>query len=174
MLVTERLILKSPLGVVNAKDVVSAIADENTVRYMDSAPSEYTLEDASSFLRFLESVRDDAGCVQLGLFLKDTGEFIGMVSLENIDPAGRSGDLGYWVSERHVGKGLAGEACRGVIDHARLNVGMSSINAYVITENARSIRLLETLGFSRVRTLPKDVENKGELVDRYLYTLVLN
>ena len=65
------------------------------------------------------------------------------------------------------------ECAKAVIQYAKTNLGMKSLNAFVITEHEKSIRLLERLGFVRKELLKNDTENKGREVDRYWYKLVL-
>ena len=83
-------------------------------------------------------VKDDVpiGCVGL-LFHPDTNHWWGEGAVE----------LGYWIAEEHWGKGYATEASKAIIDHAFDDLGISQIYASYRTENVRSKRVLEKLGF---------------------------
>lgn len=174
VITTQRTQLKFPLPYVNAEQVVQAIADPDTVRYMSAVPNmEYTVEDAESFLNFLRYTETSVSDLELGVFLRATNTFVGMCALESIDIAQGTCELGYWLSKACVGSGLMFECASALIQCAQNQLHMKVINAYVITAHERSIRLLERLGFTRKDRLVNDVENKGELVDRYWYQLRL-
>ena len=96
-----------------------------------------------------------------------------MCTLENINREYAVCELGYWLSKAYVGSGYMTECTKAIIQYAKEELNMKSINAFVITEHAKSIALLEKLGFVRKELLKKDTENKGVEVDRYWYKLIL-
>ena len=65
------------------------------------------------------------------------------------------------------------ECANAIIQFAKNELNMKSINAFVITEHKRSILLLERLGFIRMQLLENDTENKGKQANRYWYKLQL-
>lgn len=71
-----------------------------------------------------------------------------------IAPSFPEPQLLYALLERWTGRGLAAEMARAAIAHARGTAGFRAIEADVDAVNARSVRLLETLGFERVGTTP--------------------
>lgn len=171
ILETERLILKSPLNVVTPMDIVNAIDHEETKKYLSSVPSIYTEETAKSFLGYLTAVKDSQETIQLGIFEKISERFIGMVTLESINHKDSSCELGYWISKDFTGKGLAFEAAYKMLEYAVKDLGIKTVKAYVIKEHEKSIGLLKRLGFKEKELLVNNVENKGQLVDRFLYVL---
>lgn len=78
-------------------------------------------------------------------------------SKENSSPLGICGlikrdylehiDLGFALLERHWGQGYAAEAARGTIDYAFTELDLDELWAVTLPANARSIALLEKLGF---------------------------
>lgn len=65
------------------------------------------------------------------------------------------------------------ECVNAIIQYAKNELHMKSVNAFVITEHKKSIALLERLGFARKELLENDTENKGKEVNRYWYKLLL-
>ena len=61
-------------------------------------------------------------------------------------------DIGYAFLPQHWGRGYAFEAARGVLAHAKHDIGLKRIVATVRAENAASIKLLEKLGLRFERT----------------------
>lgn len=76
------------------------------------------------------------GCVGL-LFHPDTNHWWGEGSAE----------LGYWIAEEYWGNGYATESSKALIEHAFNDLDVKKIYATYRTENIRSKRVLEKLGF---------------------------
>lgn len=174
ILKTERTELKFPLPFITSQIVVEAIGDKETVKFMDSVPTmEYTEEDATNFMNYLKYTEKSDEELELGIFDMKTKKFIGMCTLKNINKEDSVCELGYWLEKSYVGNGYMTECCKAVIQYAKDELHMKALNAFVITEHLKSIALLERLGFIRKEPLKNDTENKGELVDRYWYKLLL-
>lgn len=62
-------------------------------------------------------------------------------------------DLGYALLPEHVGHGLAREAAEAVMAYAQSALHLTRIAAIVNPDNARSIRLLDHLGFAYEATM---------------------
>ena len=76
------------------------------------------------------------GCVGL-LFHPDTNHWWGEGAAE----------LGYWIAEEYWGNGYATESSKALIEHAFNDLDVKTIYATYRTENIRSKRVLEKLGF---------------------------
>lgn len=174
LLQTQRTEMKFPLPHVSAEQVARAINDQETVRYMSAVPSmRYTEKDAAGFLLYLQSTEKSATELELGVFWKETGAFIGMCALENMDQNQGACELGYWLCKSYVGQGVMLECASALLGYAKRELHMKRVNAFVVTEHARSIRLLQRLGFERKQRLVNDAVNKGIPVDRFRYALEL-
>ena len=126
----------------------------------------------SYILDFLSKTEDSEKRLELGAFEKLSGQFIGMITLENIDCNSFSCDLGYWISKPNTGKGLAFEGSTQLIQFAYDKLKIKRIDAFVIKEHIKSIALLERLGFEKMELLLENEENDGVLVDRYKDSLI--
>jgi len=78
------------------------------------------------------------------------GEPVGWIFLNNIirGPL-RSCSVGYWVAQRHGGKGYATAALRGALDVAFNELELHRVDAFARTDNERSCRMLDRAGFHR-------------------------
>lgn len=168
---TDRLILKSPVDLVKPEDILTAINYKETLQYLSSAPKDYSIEHAKSFLKFLSNVEDSERMLELGVFEKSCGRFTGMITLENINYDDLSCELGYWISKPFTGKGIAFEGSKMLIEFAFDTLKMQRIDAFVIKEHLKSIALLERLEFKQIDLLIDNEKNDGVLVDRYKYSL---
>lgn len=138
---TERLLLR-PGWAEDAPHLSRAIADEQIVRNLATAPWPYALRDAEAFLAtprdpampsFLIFERTDADPVLVGA--------CGMARR----PSGAV-EMGYWIARPHWNKGFATEASRALIDIAR-TLKLPRLEASHFIDNPASGRVLEKLGF---------------------------
>ena len=86
---------------------------------------------------------------------KDDGKLLGMTALftawRDLDPEfGEEPEMGWIFATETHGKGLAGEACRAVIDWAETNLDPTPIWAIIAPANEPSLRLAGKLGFERL------------------------
>ena len=138
---TERLLLR-PGWAEDAPALARAIADEQVVRNLATAPWPYAIEDAEAFLA---SPRDPV----MPSFLiteRTHGDpiIVGACGLGR-RPSGAV-ELGYWIGRAHWGKGFATEAGRALIDIAR-TLKLPRLEASHFLDNPASGRVLEKLGF---------------------------
>ena len=82
-------------------------------------------------------------------------KLVGMVSLFNawraLDPQfGEQPEMGWIFATEVHGRGIAGEACRGVLDWADAHLAPTPIWAIISPGNDASFKLAERLGFERL------------------------
>ncbi len=83
---------------------------------------------------------------------KETGDFIGCVGLWK-SPGWPELELGYWLLNKHQGKGYALEAALACKDYARNVLQAKSLVSYIHPDNAPSIKLAEKLGAKYEKTI---------------------
>ena len=100
----------------------------------------------------------------------DGGRIAGTVSLSNIvpDPL-QSATLGYWVTERATGRGLATRAVGELIGIAFEELGLHRIEAGTLVDNIPSQRVLEKNGFERIGLARRYLQIAGEWRDHLLF-----
>jgi len=138
---TDRLLLR-PGWAEDAPALARAIADEQIVRNLATAPWPYALKDAEAFLA---SPRDPV----MPSFLiteRTDGEprIVGSCGLGR-RPSGAV-ELGYWIARPHWGQGFATEAARALIEIARA-LKLPRLEGSHFVDNPASGRVLEKLGF---------------------------
>ena len=80
--------------------------------------------------------------------------------------------IGYWMGERHAGKGHMFAALKLVIPYIFSSLQLHRIEAACIPDNTRSIRLLEKAGFQREGYLREYLKINGEWRDHVIYSLL--
>jgi RimJ/RimL family protein N-acetyltransferase len=138
---TDRLLLR-PGWAEDAPALARAIADEQIVRNLATAPWPYALKDAEAFLA---SPRDPV--MPSFLITERTNgapRIVGACGLGR-RPSGAV-EMGYWIARPFWGKGFATEASRALIDIAR-TLKLPRLEASHFIDNPASGRVLEKLGF---------------------------
>ena len=93
------------------------------------------------------------------------GEFIGMCALFNIDNLNRKCEIGYWLGKKHWGNGYAKEAIKLLMGFGFSELSLNKISAKTLVGNARSIKLLGSLGFVNEGTSRKEIFRMDEFLD---------
>jgi len=106
-------------------------------------------------------------CHGFGLYLVELKEascpigICGLVKRDTLDCP----DLGFAFLQRFWSRGFAAEAASATLDYARRKLNLRCVYGIVTPKNARSIRLLERLGFRHVRSL----KVPGQALETNLY-----
>lgn len=96
--------------------------------------------------------------------------FIGKVALSGIMRGAMYGAyLGYWMSADTQGRGYVTEALRAVLDFAFGPAGLHRVQAAIMPRNARSLRVIEKLGFRREGYAERYLQIAGKWEDHIVY-----
>ncbi len=152
---TDRLIVRcyEPRDAPAVHDVVLRNKD-HLVPFMGWALREpTTLEERVDLLRSFRGRFDLGDDYFYGIFLRD-GTFVGGTGLHTrCGPGGL--EIGYWIDERHQGKGLITEAAAALAKHALTDLALSRVEIHTNPDNAASNRVADKLGFTREGVLRK-------------------
>ena len=100
------------------------------------------------------------------------GVIAGSFGFHRIDWINRATTIGYWIAERHQGRGLATAAVRAMIDHAFRTWGLHRVEIAPEPGNARSRAIPERLGFTQ-EGVRRDGERFGDgYRDLLVYSLL--
>jgi RimJ/RimL family protein N-acetyltransferase len=161
-LATERVRIR-PLEPDDAP-ALAAYRDDPAVARFQGWATPYTLDSALRLIREVGQLElGDAGWVQRGVELRETGALIGDVGLNRF--ATRRVEVGYTLARSAWGNGYATEAVGALVEHALGPLRMTHVFAGVDPANTASIAVLLRLGF----TLDGRLDD-GD--DRYVLTAV--
>ncbi|WP_431028000.1 GNAT family N-acetyltransferase [Lysinibacillus sp. LZ02] len=108
-----------------------------------------------------------------GIYEKDSEKLIGHISLYAIKRMPYSSAfVGYSMDQHFVGRGIATEAVKLVVELAFASLKLHRVEAYIAPENISSIRVIEKAGFAREGLLRKLLFINGEWVDHYMYAML--
>ncbi len=108
----------------------------------------------------------------LGIVLRGTGTLVGQVRFFDVNPRNRSCEIGYITAPTARGKGYAREAIGLLLAYLFDGLGLNKVYAQTGAFNAKSIRLLDALGFHRDATLREHHLLGGVLHDDHVYSLL--
>ncbi|HXX20747.1 MAG TPA: GNAT family protein [Candidatus Acidoferrum sp.] len=168
---TERLLLRE-FRAEDEQDIHAYASDPEVVRLMIWGPN--SLETTQTFLAGVlkEQERWPRPAVSLAIELKSERRVIGGIDLRVKDEKNRAANIGYVLARAHWGQGYMVEAGRAVLDAAFRHVGLHRVWATCDSRNSASYRVMEKLGMRREAHFRKDVMEKGEWRDSYLYAIL--
>lgn len=122
--------------------------------------------------RYHREIREDLG-YPFFVFSADGETLLGGVTLSNVRRGvTQSASLGYWMGERHAGKGYMSEAVCVLLPHAFDTLRLHRIEAASMPHNGRSIALLEKVGFQREGFARRYLLIDGRWQDHILFALL--
>lgn len=148
---------------------VVATNRELLARWMPWA-AEQTLEGTREFV--LSTRRQLAANEGFQAAIIDQDAIAGVIGFNRLDWENRSASLGYWLAEASQGRGIVTSATAALIDHAFGVWKLNRIEIRAGTENVRSQRVPERLGFVEEGVL-REAERVGErYINHVLYSVL--
>ena len=154
-----------PLELRDAPAVYRAVDSSRDAlrRWMVWYRDDYNLADAESWIQqALESAATGRG---FHFAIVDAnGEFVGVISVEDVRPESGRAMLGYWMATGATGRGLGRQAVEHVVTWARGQGDIATLWALVADANLPSRRVLEVNGFREVGSRGTDERGDRQLV----------
>jgi RimJ/RimL family protein N-acetyltransferase len=156
-------------------DDLSTIArwyeDTDFMRLYDARPAHPRSE--AELTRWLEELQKDKNTFAFAIRTQDSGALIGTVELDGILWAHGVSGFGIGIGDRaNWGQGYGYEAAQLALAFAFNELNLHRITATVFSYNARSIALLEKLGFQREGAFREFLQRDGKRHDMLLYGLL--
>ncbi len=123
-----------------------------------------------SMVRDLRRQARAGRCLPLAVLVD--GRFAGQVTVNNIvGGSARFAHLGYWIDQRHAGRGLIPIAVALTVDHCLRTMGLHRIEVAIRPENAASLRVVEKLALTPIGFAPRYLHIAGEWRDHRLFAV---
>lgn len=173
---TARLVLE-PLEGRHAGALFPILDDIDVYRYESGDPHPDVASLRARYERTARGPRDPSErwwnwAIVLAQSDRVPGSPIGTIEISIVDD-GLLALLGYGLGPRYWGFGYAFEASSAAIAYVREHARAAAIDAYIDPRNARSIALVERLGFSFVRLIENNDVVRGLPADDVQYRLQL-
>ena len=144
------------------------LVDENRQRlaeWMFWVTEDYSLADAQRHISEAQEKHAANNGFEAGIWFK--GQLAGCIRYNYIDWAHKNTELGYWLGANFEGHGLVTKACRVMIEHAFGELGLHRVEIRCMSENTKSRRIPERLGFVKEGVL-RQVRCRGDHFDDHI------
>ena len=130
-------------------------AEESFTLWMPWCHAGYSMSDAIEFVAARDALWE--GGVEYDFVISDvaTGKYLGGVGINQINRGRAFANLGYWVRKSEMGKGVAGEAVKLMMEFGFEDLGLKRVEIVVAVGNERSHRVAEKVGAEREGVLRK-------------------
>lgn len=169
-LFTERLNLIQILDfhVSSFYDIMSR--DEVTKYYgMDRLTS---IDQASNSIEWFHNAFENKRGIRWGIELKETGEFIGTLGLNNLNLGSKRAEIGYELHPSYWNKGITSEAVKEVLRYSFEKFALYRIGAVTYPQNKPSIFVLQKLGFIQEGMLRGYLYQNNQSHDALIFSLL--
>jgi ribosomal-protein-serine acetyltransferase len=131
----------------------------------------------------MQSASDEAAFIRTTLGWLATGEGLGCaivvdrglaggIMLNKIDQINKSTELGYWLAERFVGRGVMTRSTQALTSFAFEELGLHRVVIRAVAGNARSRAIPMRLGFTHEGTERESNVLNGEFINLETYSML--
>ncbi len=168
--IVSRLFTLRPFRKGDEASLQENINSRNVTRYTVSIPYPYTVKHARAWIARNLALYRKKQKTEVHFVIDIGGKVAGSVGLRYIE--GHKAELGYWLAEKHWGRGIMTEAVRLASRYAFQQLGLRRLYATAFTSNKASTRVLEKSGFRVEGKLRRFHKKGGRLFDALLYAKV--
>lgn len=132
--------------------------------------SELTLAKFKKILKQQKTQRAEDEFYSFGIFRKDDGVLLGVVTLMDVSRAiFQNAYLGYRIFNNYWGQGYATEACQGALEIAFRDLKLHRVEAGIEPDNKVSIRIAKSLGLRKEGVSRRRLLVNGQWKDMILF-----
>lgn len=172
---TQNLIMRAPLASDYSAWASLRMESRDFLTPWEPVWSEDDLTRTSFRLRVKRAAREIASDEAYSLFILDSHSetLLGGLTLGLVRRGvAQACTLGYWMGQRHAGKGHMTEAVRGALGFAFSELALHRVEAACLPHNEPSRRLLERVGFKREGEARGYLRINGVWADHLLYGML--
>ncbi|HBI34460.1 MAG TPA: hypothetical protein DEA43_01065 [Candidatus Moranbacteria bacterium] len=167
---TKRFILR-PMVLKDAKDIARNINNWNVIKNLSQLPFPYELKHAKQFARRKEMEMKKEKPEDYVMMIEIDGEVVGAVGAHKI-VHGHKAEIGYWLAEKHWGKGIMPEAVKKFMTHIFSEFRLRRICAFAHADNVKSMNVMKKVGMQFEGIHKKYTIKDGKYIDCHMYAKV--
>ncbi len=163
-----------PLQPSDAESFFQAVREsiDELVYWMPWCKPEYSIQDARDWIDYTIHAWKAGKEYPLGVFDAETGQVLGGTGVNHINNQYRTGNIGYWVSSRHTGRGVATFAARQSAALGFGKLGLTRLEIVVLTHNEVSRRVAQAVGATYECEARNRLYFQGKPHSAFVYSLV--
>jgi [ribosomal protein S5]-alanine N-acetyltransferase len=132
-----------------------------------------TIEKALEEVQYWGSLFPAKRSIYWAIALKETNQMIGTAGFNHISFANSRAEISYDLNPDYWGKGVMLKSIKGILHFADFGLALVRIQATVIIDNEKSIKVLERCGFEKEGFMKKYEVVEGEHKDYYMFGRVV-
>lgn len=171
LLTGERVILRD-ISERDLDGLFKLYSDSEVMKYFGRIPVKNKQEALEVITQNIRMKEEESG-VRYVAYLKDTDDFIGIITLKRYDIRNLRAEIDYIVAPEHQRKGFASEMLDFFLVEVFKKWSLERISAFVFLENKPSCKLLEKSNFKREGILRHWTCVDNIFYDSYAYSLIL-
>ncbi len=164
---TKKFILR-PMSLKDSKDLVKNMNNWKVIQNLSALPFPYELKHARKFSGKIEKEMKKELPKDYVMVIEIEGEVVGAIGAHKIVP-GHKAEMGYWLAEKHWGRGVMSEAVTKFMAHIFSNFKLRRIYAKAYAHNKGSMRVMEKVGMQFEGIERKGALKNGKYIDCYVY-----
>lgn len=168
---TQRINLRK-LKISDAKFIYQSAKDKEVTKYTFVISPPFRLKQAEKFIKKTHREWKKKIAYEFGIELKENKKLIGTIGLSEINYKNKNAKIGFWLSKKYWGKGLAKEILKLILNFGFKKLRLKRIQAKVLHRNIRAQKLLENSGFKLEGRLRKKTFFKKRWYDDLIYGLL--
>jgi len=149
-----------------------AVNGDDTVTQFLPYATWRSIDDATAWYQRITGIQATGNAVQFVILSRADASVVGACLLFNFNEGSARAELGYVLGQAQWGRGLAREAVGALVGTAFGAMGVRRLEAEVNPLNQPSVRLLQSLGFTREGLLRQRWVGKGKTYDVELHGLL--
>ena len=149
-----------PLSEKDAPLMLEWLKDKDVTRYFRFDSSSSTIESVVDFINESQNIDES---VHFAIVNADSDEYLGTISLKNIDSVAKNAEYAIVLHKNAHGKGYAQAATDSILDFGFNELGLERIYFNVVSANERAIRFYEKYGFINEGEFKSHINIRGEV-----------
>lgn len=147
---------------------LKGINDRELTKYLEAGKRRHTTKDLQDHISRMNTSENHR---LFGILLNGTGEYIGNITLDNIDMSNRKAEVGIFLW-RHYGMGYATEAINLLVYYAFTYLNLNKLYAGAVVQNYSAVALFKKCGFEEEGILKMEFLKDGYYYDAIRFRML--
>lgn len=167
---TERLVLRK-LAMTDADEIFLLRTDPIVNKHLGRQKAG-SIDDAKAFIEKINTAIQNNQSLFWGICFGEENQLRGTICLWNFSEEENKAEVGYELLPSFHGKGIMQEAISKIIEFGFQTLQLNSIQAWTVSQNRNSIRVLERNHFKRDFNQESKIDRAMESPDTIIYSLL--
>lgn len=135
---------------------------------------DFTKEEENTRAYMKSAHQLNMGGQQLNTWIFYKGELCGSISFVKIDKDNCNGEIGYWLSESFMAKGIMTRSCKRMVKYGFEKLGFQRIEIRVAIENKPSLAIPKRLGLKHEGVIRSAIKIRDRFHDLDVFSILKN